>query len=456
MAGISFLLKKHIKRPHLARFLMTETEQASQAVGPWFLTIFCLAVMGLLVYHATGKSPTLFFLVITYATGLSLIISSPVYTVLNRFLADELFFRRTDSIFNALIASSVIMGSFSMCISSVVIFSLSSVTANYKITFVVLTSLLSLLWCIVSVINSLDKDRLTFWLFLTGMSTSIGLLLLTGTSDVQGLILIFIAGITIPIVGGYAFILKLYLRESVRMDWGFFMRPKAYKPGLALFLVNLGFWIDKPIFWYSKTAGKSIVDPFFRYSPQYDFPFFVAISLMMIASFIVYRGIKKEIRNPFRLFIFKLLNNFPFRELSMEKVNIIHSVRDIMLRILIVHGGIVLVVLFFVSTAIIPLPWTNPFVFHYLMIGTIFFAFWFFCILLIQYLDDYDSILWLALVFLILNIVCTVVSIKLGWKYYGLGFMITCMVSSGLSLIVLNSKLGRLEYGIFKKAVQVF
>jgi len=33
MAGISFLLKKHIKRPHLASFLMTETEQASQAVG---------------------------------------------------------------------------------------------------------------------------------------------------------------------------------------------------------------------------------------------------------------------------------------------------------------------------------------------------------------------------------------------------------------------------------------
>jgi len=341
-----------------------------------------------------------------------------------------------------------------MFISSAVIFSLSSVTANYKITFVVLTTLLSLLWCIVSVLNSLDKDRLTFWLFVTGMGISIGFLLLTGTSDIQGLTLIFIAGITIPIVGGYAFILKLYLRESVMMDWGFFMRPKAYKPGLALFLVNLGFWIDKPIFWYSKTAGKSIVDPFFRYSPQYDFPFFVAISLMMIATFIVYRGIKKEIRNPFRLFIFKLLNNFPFRELSMEKVNIVHSVRHIMLRILLVHGGVVIVALFFVSTAIIPLPWTNPFVFHYLMIGTIFFAFWFFCILLIQYLDDYDSILWLALVFFILNIVCTVVSIKLGWKYYGLGFMIACMVSSVLSLIVLNSKLGRLEYGIFKKAGQ--
>jgi len=102
MAGISFLLKKHIKRPHLASFLMTETEQASQAVGPWFLTISCLAVMGLLVNLATGKSPTLFFLVITYATGLSLVISSPVYTVLNRFLADELFFRRTDSIFKSL------------------------------------------------------------------------------------------------------------------------------------------------------------------------------------------------------------------------------------------------------------------------------------------------------------------------------------------------------------------
>ncbi len=454
MAGITFLLEKHIKRPHLARFLMMETEQACQAVGPWFITISWLVLMGLMVYFTTGKPPTLFYLMITYTTGLSLIISSPVYTLLSRFLADEIFFRRTDSIFNALIASSIIMGILSISISSIIIFPFSSVPANQKISFVVLTTLFSLLWCIVSVINSLDRDRLTFWLFLAGAGTSIGLLLLTGTTDLQGLNLIFIAGITIPLAGGYAFIMKLYLRRSARMNWGFFKHPDAHKTGLAFFLVNLGFWIDKPIFWYSRSAGRSI-DPLFRYSPQYDFPFFVAISLMMIASFIVYKGIKQEIRSPFRSFIFKLINNFPFRELSMEKVSIVQSVRQIILRILLVHGGIVMVVLFFVSIAVIPLPWTNPFVLHYLMIGTIFFALWFFCLLLMQYLDDYNSILGLALVFLILNTVCTVASIKLGWEYYGLGFMVACIVTSLLSLIVLNLKLGRLEYGVFKKAIRL-
>jgi len=130
-------------------------------------------------------------------------------------------------------------------------------------------------------------------------------------------------------------------------------------------------------------------------------------------------------------------------------------VKDIILRILLVHGGVVMVVLFFVSIAVIPLPWTNPFVFHYLMIGTIFFALWFFCILLMQYLDDYDSILGLALIFLILNVVCTVASIRLGCECYGLGFMISCIVTSLLSLMVLNSKLGRLEHGVFKKAIRL-
>ncbi len=454
MAGITFLLKKHIKRPHLAHFLLMETEQASQAVGPWFLTISCLTAMGLIVYLATGRPPTLFYLFITYTTGLSLVISSPIYTVLSRFLADEIFFRRTDSIFNALIASSIIMAASSMFISSIIVFSLSSVPLNHKISFVILTTLLSLLWCVVSVINSLDKDRLTFWLFLAGVGTTIGLLLFTGIRDTQGLVLLYIAGITVPLAGGYAFIMKLYLRQSVIMEWGFLKRPGVYKIGLALFLVNLGFWIDKPIFWYSTSAGKS-VDSLFRYSPQYDFPFFVAISLMMIASFIVYRGIKKDIRNPFRSFIFKLINNFPFQELALEKINLVHSVRHIILRLLLIHGSIIMVTLFFVSIAVIPLPWTNPFVFHYLMIGTMFFALWFFCLLMIQYLDDYDSILRLALVFFILNVVCTVASIGLGWKFYGLGFMIACMISSLISLIVLNSKLGGLEHGVFKKAVRV-
>jgi len=70
-----------------------------------------------------------------------------------------------------------------------------------------------------------------------------------------------------------------------------------------------------------------------------------------------------------------------------------------------------------------------------------------------QYLDDYNSILGLSLIFLILNTVCTVASLKLGWEYYGLGFMVSSIVTSLLSLLVLNLKLGRLEYGVFKKAI---
>jgi uncharacterized membrane protein len=87
-------------------------------------------------------------------------------------------------------------------------------------------------------------------------------------------------------------------------------------------------------------------------------------------------------------------------------------------------------------------------------VGTIFFSLYFFCFLLIQYLDEYDTLLRLNILFFLLNFCGSLVTIRLGARYYGCGFLLASVVSAVVSFFMVNSKVGGLEYHVFLKALR--
>jgi uncharacterized membrane protein len=118
------------------------------------------------------------------------------------------------------------------------------------------------------------------------------------------------------------------------------------------------------------------------------------------------------------------------------------------------YGGISMLILFLVYTGALPLPWNNPFIFHYLLVGTVFFALYFFYFLVLQYLDDYTAVLKLNLLFLGLNALGTFMSVQAGWKYHGTGFMAAAVITAFVSFIMINHRAGGLEYEVFRKAAE--
>jgi len=453
MAGITYLLQRHITDPSLSRSIAKEGVDAFEAVGPWFLTVLCLLVMGITVHLLTSIPPVLFYLEITYATALSLIIASPFHTMLNRFLADEIFKQQLASIINGLLAMTILVVVVTFGLSFLPVFFLSTVPLHQKIGFVGLTCLLSLLWCISSFLSSLKKERLLMLLFAAGIGTSLVIFIIIRPVEIQSLVFTFSLGIAIPVAGGYAYIVKLYLRSPIRIDWAFLQRAESFKIGGSIFVFYLGFWTDKFIFWFHPKTSQAM-DPLFHYCAEYDYPFFVALTIMMIGSVLVYRGIKKKIADPYETFIFKLSNNFPFREIALEKFRLVYGIGRVSSSILIFYGGIVVFILFLVYLRVFPLPWRNPFVFHYLIVGTIFFSLYFFFFLVLQYLDDYTALLKLNFLFLALNTGGTFASIRGGIVYYGIGFMVASMISSLAAFAMVNSKVGGLEFYVFKEALQ--
>ncbi|OQY58598.1 MAG: hypothetical protein B6245_11045 [Desulfobacteraceae bacterium 4572_88] len=456
MSGIVFLKKRHIRTTSLTRAVLREIMDAFEAVGIWFLTVLCLVVMGATVWLVTLNTPIIYYLLLTYATALSLIIAAPVHSMLTRHLLDEIFLGNLQSIINGMIAASTLVVVVATGFSSLIVFWMSRIPLQQKISFISLSTLLSLFWCIGSVLSSLRKERIFFFLFVTGMTLTLTLFFVFRPVKVEPLMLIFSLGITIPVAGGYGYVVRLYLREKTRMDQIFLKRSESFKIGISLFTFYLGFWMDKFIFWFSPKTGQA-VDPLFHYYVEYDYPFFVATIIMMVGSVMVYKGIKRKIIAPYEAFIFKLSNNFPFRELAIEKKRLFHGIGQVSQSVLIIYGGISVYILFLLYIRIIPppwLPWKNPFVFYYLLLGTIFFSLYFFYFLVIQYLDDYNSLLKLNILFLTLNVSGSLISLYLGDKYYGIGFMTASMISALAAFVMVNSKVGGLEFEVFKKALQ--
>ena len=452
MAGITYLLEKHLNKPSFSRAFVRESIEAFEAVGPWFLTLLCLAAMGVTVQILTNKIPILFYLTLTYASALSLIIASTFHTMLTRYMADEIFKVNYHAIINSLISVTLIVIVISLVLSGLLI-CFSDVGLSQKIAFVMLTVVFSLFWCTSACLASLQKERILLLLFAMGVVIILSLFHVSGTIEPMPLTLIFSLGIAIPVAGGYAYTIKLYADSRIEFDWNFLRRNDALFNGFSLFLFYIGFWVDKFIFWFTKETGIAY-DGLFHYCPGYDYPFFIALTFMMLGSVFVYRGMKRKISGPYKAFIFKIENNFPFREIALEKYQLLDGINQVSISLLMFYGGIALILLFLIHLGVIPLPWANPFVFHYLLVGTVFYSLYFFYFLVLQYLDEYRVLMRINFLFLLTNLFGTLISIQAGFKYHGTGFLAASVICSVVSFLILSSKVGGLEYYVFMKGMK--
>jgi uncharacterized membrane protein len=445
------LVERLKRRPSLSRMLLEESLESFEAVGAWFLTIFCLAVLGITVHLMTSRAPVLFYLLVTYATALSLVLTSPFHTLFTRHLADKLYLGSFHDIVNSLTVLTILVTVLAVALSAALVVPFSSIAPNLKVSFIGLTAVLSLFWCIGTVLSSVRRERLLLKLFALGMGTTLILFAATRMTGTQALILFFSLGVAVPAAGGTSYVVKLYLRTKVRLDGAFLKRPRARRIGLSAFLFMFGFWVDKIIFWFHPATGES-VNGVFHFYGEYDFPFFVALTLMMVGSLIIYKGIKRSINGPYERFIFKLSNNFPFRDLAVEKNRLFSGIAQTSASLFLFYGGACMLVLFLVYIGIVPIPWSNPYVFHYLLIGTIFFSLYFFYFLVIQYLDEYTLLVKLNGLFCLLNAVLTLVSVEAGWRFHGTGFLAASFTVAAAGFFLVNRMVGGLEYQVFRRA----
>lgn len=452
MAGITFKLEKYIGRTSLSEVVLNEFSHAIESTGSWWLTISFLIFIG----WTTGLATKAFkvYIVLTFATVLSMLFSSFLTPALSKYLSDKLFLSHYKDVCDNLCGAVIIGILSSFFFSLVLALFFSTLPLNQKIIFASLTSILTGLWITNNAMLILEEEKAAFFSFVIGFLLEFLFVITFGRHKLN----VFLTGLTIGFGSVFfsqlAFILKGYNRGEIIPRFSFLKIKKCFYESFSFISFIIGIWVDKVVFWFMpETACK--IDSLFRYS-KYDLPFFVSFTIFSISQFFIFRSLKDSIRTPYRNFINSVRYNLPLFRISQEKYNIISGYRKILYGIIYIYGGITTIVLFAISAGIVDPPWKNPFVFHYLIIGSLFLAIFSFNYMMLQYLDQYRALALICFIFALINGIGTYIGIKAASEYNGLPFLFASFISGCLSMGLVNKVLGRWEYDIFKEASKVF
>ena len=453
MAGIGFELRKILKRDNLLSMFQAYTYAAVISSGPWVLSIVGILIIGVLSYAIVVPNQLIvqFQVSITYIIAASLIFTGPFQLAFTRFTADRLFEKRSDIIltnFHAVTLSVTLVGGTLglLCVT----FWFPAQSVMYRLLLLAAFVIMCNIWIATIFLSGMKQYRAIVWLYFGGYTLTVVAALALRDFKLEGLMAGFVVGQALLLSGMTVLILRNYPAHKF-ISFEFFDRKLMY-PSLLLigFLYNLGVWIDKFVFWANLDTSQVIIGPL-RASVIYDLPVFLAylsiipgmaiFLLRMETDFVdYYDQFYDAVRSGGSLEQIEECRNGMVETIRMGIFEII-KIQTIAALLLIVVGEAVLKWLG-ISTLYLPLLYIDVIAagLQVVLLGILNVFF---------YLDKRKIVLSICIAFVVLNLLLTLVSVRLGPAFYGYGFALSLLLVVLAGFVLLSRKLETLEYETF-------
>jgi uncharacterized membrane protein len=453
MAGIGFELRKILKRDNLLSLMQAYTYAAVISSGPWVLSIVGILIIGVMSYTIVVPNILIvqYQVSITYVIALSLIFTGPFQLAFTRFTADRLFEKNSDVIltnFHAVTLSLTVVGGVFGLLGVMFLFPEQSVM--YRLLLLAAFVIMCNIWIATIFLSGMKQYMEIVWLYLVGYSFTVAAALTLRGFGLEGLMGGFVIGQALLLMGMTILILRNFPAKKF-ISFEFFQRKFLY-PSLLLIglLYNLGVWVDKFIFWYNTDTSQVIIGPL-RASVIYDLPVFLAylsiipgmaiFLLRMETDFVEYYDqFYEAVRSGGSLETIEECRNGMVETIRLGIFEII-KIQTIAALLLIVVGDAILKWLG-ISTLYLPLLYIDVIAagLQVVLLGILNVFF---------YLDKRKIVLALCGGFVGLNLVFTLISIRLGPAFYGYGFALALLLVVLAGFVMLTRKLDVLEYETF-------
>jgi uncharacterized membrane protein len=239
--------------------------------------------------------------------------------------------------------------------------------------------------------------------------------------------------------------------ESYNLE--FFGHFRKYPALIAIGLTyNLGFWIDKLVFW-SSSRGVD-VNSFLNVFPQYDIMFFVASLVIVPALAIFTVNLETDFYIHYKDFYASILEQRSLQDLLAAKEGMLNSIRASYVTLLKLQAGLTLLLATVLTPSlmrIFGIPQAQWPIFRVMVIAMSIQVFLLFTMLVLLYLDLRGSVVIVCSTFLVANFGFTILTILGGYQFYGYGFLGASIVSVVVSLALLVNRFRNLEYLTFMR-----
>lgn len=453
MAGIGFELRKLLQKQSYFGLLQAYVYAGIISSGPWVLSIIGVIFVGFLSLGVVFPHTLIvqFQVSVTYLILSSLIFTGFIQLAFTRFIADGLFKKQDERVvpnFNGmLLIVTAISGTFG---TLAMFLFFSGMSLSYRLLMLSGFVILCAIWVVTIFLSGMKQYKEIVILFAIGYTVTVLGALLLRSLGMEGLLLGFVIGHFVLLIGMVALTLRTFpLGDVIAFD---FLGKGAMYPSLiwAGFLYNLAVWVDKIMFWFYPDTSQNIIGPL-RASLIYDLPIFLAYLAIIPGMAVFLVRIETDFVEYYQKFYDAVREGGSLDHIENMRDNMLFTISQGLFEIVKIQAIAVLVVFVLgdsllgwlgISRLYLPLLYVDVVAagLQVVLLGILNIFF---------YLDKRHIVVFLCLLFLGANIVFTALSLHLGASYYGYGFAISLLITVLAGMYLLSRKLDLLEYETF-------
>ena len=452
MAGIGFVLRRVVAEDTYTSLFRGYAAAAVITSGPWFMAVFTMALLGVV---STGFLPdeerTLFFAAVGYSFAFSLITTGPLQLAATRMVADLLYLGRAEGITPALVSLLVpvlpVQGA-----SMALLFALSGVGVVYAMGVGAVYAAVSGIWLCMVFLTASRRYGAIVLSFAVGYAASLGGSYRLGYyRGPEGAVVGFALGQGLLLV-----LLVLHVVEDFGLPRSLGLTVYRYVarfPSLAAvgLLYNLGIWADNIVFWVSPEGME--VQGLVRSFPIYDTAKFVAFMTAAPAVALFMVQVETRFFVHYRAFYDRLVSKATRREVTAEKQAMGRAAASSFLALLRLQGVVVALGLAFAPLVVdaLGLPRVDLFPLRLALVGVGLHVLMSTAVLLLLYFNMRGSAVVTLATLVVANVLFTLLTLRLGYQWYGYGFLAAEAVAMVVGITLLVDRYHRLEYLTFSR-----
>lgn len=450
MAGIGFRIEKILSGDTYIDVVKAHFYSTMIFFGPWLMsiiTIFCLSYF--LPSNISPGELILFKTTIIYIFAFSLIGVGFLYLSLPRYLSDKLYLKETEAIVPILNSATLLVCILQTIIGVTFSFFLD-ISLPSKVLIVMIYVTISTLWVMMIFLTALRDYKAVTLIFLVGSIITLASAIFWGSQwGLEGYFLGYFLGhfIIMTMLAGRIFI---EFNSKRFFDLGLFSFLANNKALVFLgIFYNLGIWIDKIIFWYSKKAIK--INGFLYSYSFYESTTFFAFLTIIPALSIFLIHVETDFYRKYKSYYTFILEKGTYSQILSAKNQMLLSLRTSFAFVIIFQGVISSLSILF-AQQILPILHQEAVqipLFRLAVVGAFLNSLLLIIIILILYFDFKELALAVTVVFFLSNSVWTWGTTCLPLEFLGYGYLCGAFTALVFAFYALDYKLKRLEYYTF-------
>lgn len=453
MAGIGFELRKLLREESYFGLIRAYGYAGLISSGPWVLSILAVMALGLLSLTgvAEAREVAQFLISVTYLVAFSLILTGTLQLLFTRYVADRLFERRREAILPNLVGLLTVVNMVAGTAALLVLAAwFGGTSLLYRMEMLAAYVLLCNIWCLTIFVAGMKAYRLVLWAFAIGYGLTVAAGLALRPFGLEGLLGGFVLGQAVLLF----FLVALVLRDYPGDRLFAFDLHRADQTHRSLIFTglfyNLGIWVDKLAFWYNPATSEPVIGPL-RASPIYDLPIFLAYLSIIPGMAVFLMRMETDFAERYDDYYEAIRGGDTLKHIQSQLERMVEAVRSGIYDILKIQGITVVALILIGPKLIAWLGFSQLYVplFNIDIVAVAVQVLFLAILNVLFYLDRLKPALWLCLLFVVSNLLLTLLSQRLGAVFYGYGYALSLSLASLAGIVTLDREFSKLTYKTF-------